>query len=261
MRLSLGLFVLGMVWLLGVQAQGATFYVAPNGNDAWSGKQAEPTGNDGPFASIVRARDAIRQWKAAQGGLHETVTFTPEDSGTPQCPISYEAVPGEKPILCGGRAITGWKPYRDKVLVAEIPEVQAGTWYFRSLYANGQRQIRARYPNVEPSDPYRKGFLYASRDIQGFGLAVGNIHNPGDWMEYKVQIPSDGQYAFWVYFGALNAPYGKADMNGRTVLIVDGGTPTPLENLPDTAGWGPLRSRCRCGIRPAAVDYGLGATR
>ena len=65
-------------------------------------------------------------------------------------------------------------------------------------------------PTSIRSDPYRKGFLYADRDPEGFGLAVGNIHNPGDWMEYKVEIPSDGDYAFWMYYGAMNGPFGRA---------------------------------------------------
>ncbi|MCY2992754.1 MAG: right-handed parallel beta-helix repeat-containing protein [Planctomycetota bacterium] len=247
-----------------LHAQGLTLYVSPHGNDAWSGKLAEPKDNDGPFASIVRARDAIRQGKVAQGGLQEPVTvrirggryvlpepisFTPEDSGTPQGPISYEAFSGEQPVLCGGKMITGWQPYQGKILVATLPEVQAGKWYFRSLFANGRRQIRARCPNVDPADPYRQGFLYADRDIQGFGLAVGNIHNPGDWMEYKVEVPADGEYAFWMYYGALNGPFGRADMNERTVLIVDGGVPVPLVNLPDTESWGTLRWSRAAAVR------------
>lgn len=239
-----------------LHAQGLTLYVAPNGHDAWSGRLAEPKEQDGPFATLGRARDAVRQWKAAHGELQapvtvqirggkyslpETLTFTPEDSGTPQSPISYEAFPGERPVLCGGRAITGWQPYQGQILVTTLPEVQAGKWYFRSLFADGRRQVRARFPNVDPADPYRKGFLYADRDIQGFGLAVGNIHNPGDWMEYKVQIPADGEYAYWMYYGAFNEPFGRADMDNRTVLIVDSGAPVSLVNLPDTKDWGTLR--------------------
>ena len=40
----------------------ATFYVATNGNDEWSGRYPEPNaaGTEGPFATIARARDAIR---------------------------------------------------------------------------------------------------------------------------------------------------------------------------------------------------------
>ncbi|MBN1481421.1 hypothetical protein EH223_03550 [candidate division KSB1 bacterium] len=43
----------------------ADFYVAPNGNDLWSGRHAEPnaTSTDGPFATIGRAQQAVREFK------------------------------------------------------------------------------------------------------------------------------------------------------------------------------------------------------
>ena len=51
------------------------YYVAVDGNDAWSGKL--PTANaektDGPLASIAAARDAIRKLKAEQGTLRQPV--------------------------------------------------------------------------------------------------------------------------------------------------------------------------------------------
>ena len=52
-----------------------TFFVAKNGNDSWSGKLFAPNKDktDGPFASITRARDAIRQLKKDQGGLKEPI--------------------------------------------------------------------------------------------------------------------------------------------------------------------------------------------
>jgi regulation of enolase protein 1 (concanavalin A-like superfamily) len=50
----------------------ADFYVAPNGNDSWSGSLAEPNADqtDGPFASIQRAQVAVRSLKAK--------TYTPK---------------------------------------------------------------------------------------------------------------------------------------------------------------------------------------
>jgi hypothetical protein len=44
----------------------ADFYVAPNGNDSWSGSLAEPNadGTDGPFATIKVAQMAVRELKA-----------------------------------------------------------------------------------------------------------------------------------------------------------------------------------------------------
>jgi hypothetical protein len=43
----------------------ANFYVAVNGNDAWSGRRAAPNRGktDGPFATLEKAREAVRQLK------------------------------------------------------------------------------------------------------------------------------------------------------------------------------------------------------
>lgn len=140
-----------------------TFYIAPNGNDSWSGKLAQPNADqtDGPFASLQGARDAVRRLKA-DGGLNapveiiiadgvysidEPVTFTPEDSGTEEFPITYKAAPGAKPVFSGGKAITGFTPGEDGIWTANIPEVAAGEWYFEQLWVNGQRATRARTPN------------------------------------------------------------------------------------------------------------------
>lgn len=53
------------------------FHVAPDGNDAWSGRSAEVNARqpDGPFATPQWARDAIRELKRSQGDtLRQPVT-------------------------------------------------------------------------------------------------------------------------------------------------------------------------------------------
>ena len=262
---------LGALWGLGLAAAlacgsgtavareaGRVCCVATNGNDAWSGKSPAPNAGktDGPFATITRARDAIRALKSAQGGLRqavtvqvrggtyhiaETITLDPEDSGTKEQPITYTAYPGEKPVLCGGRRIAGWRTDDGKVYYADLPQVKAGRWYFRQLFVDGRRAVRARFPNVDRTDPLRKGFLYGGSGI-GFDMSVACIHNRGDWMEYKIQAPADGTYQVWVYYAAKNARvsdkrHRTADMAGRTTISIDNGPPTKLMNLPDTGGW------------------------
>ncbi len=231
-------------------------YVATNGNDAWSGRLAAPNAGktDGPFATLTRARDAIRELKRAgrldrpatvqvRGGTYfidKPITLTPEDSGAEERPITYAAYPDERPVLCGGREISGWKPYKRGIYVVDLPEAKAGKWYFRQLFADGKRQVRARYPNVDPVEPLRKGFLY-NQGIGGFGESVGCIHNVGDWMDYEIEVPADGEYTVWLYYAAQNKPFGNTDMAGRTSLTVDGGAPVMLMNLPDTGGWGVMK--------------------
>jgi len=48
------------------EGKSADFFVAPGGNDNWSGTLAEPNANktDGPFASIARAQRAVRELKS-----------------------------------------------------------------------------------------------------------------------------------------------------------------------------------------------------
>lgn len=148
------------------------FFVSPGGKDTWQGKLASPNAarTDGPFCTLARAKDAIRSLRSSRrlttpvsvylrGGvykLNKPVVFLPEDSGTSTAPITYEAYPGERPVLSGGREITGWRkfsgstslsPAASHLWVVEIPEAKKGKWYFHELFVNGQRRTRARSPN------------------------------------------------------------------------------------------------------------------
>lgn len=254
-RLSVLVLAVGLSVGAGAPAE-RTLYVAPEGRDEWSGEleAANGAGTDGPLATLAGARDRVRALRAAgaaepitvqlRGGRYEvaeTVVFGPEDSGTPDAPITYTAYPGERPVISGGRRVSGWEPLADGRCRVRLPAVAAGEWYFRQLFADGQRLTRARYPNVDPDDPYRRGFAYVAPDPGQISGVVGNIHNVGDWMEYEVTIPAAGDYTVWVYYGTVMAPYGITDMGGRTVLIVDGGEPVPLMDLTDTPAWSPSR--------------------
>ncbi|MGC8990273.1 MAG: right-handed parallel beta-helix repeat-containing protein, partial [Verrucomicrobiia bacterium] len=83
--------------------------------------------------------------------LEEPIELVPGHSGpSARRPLLIAAYPDEKPIISGGRRITGWKPVEGKAGLwqAEVPEVREGKWYFRQLFVNGKRKQRARTPNV-----------------------------------------------------------------------------------------------------------------
>ncbi|NUQ62753.1 MAG: right-handed parallel beta-helix repeat-containing protein [Pirellulales bacterium] len=257
MGCRIGMLLVGVVVSgsgLPVVADGAppeVIYVAPSGNDAWSGRLADANGErtDGPLASLAAARDAIRKRKEAgplaapvevrlRGGVYrpqEMLVLEPRDSGTEQCPVSYLAHPEETPVLSGGVPITGFKPWRGEIVSAELPASLPEGAYFRSLFVDGERMIRARCPNYVPEDPYRKGFLYIRPDC--FGEAVGAMHNRGDWLEWEYETPANGEYRVWALYAHGMKKLGREDMAGQTSLAVDGGPKVALESLPDTDGW------------------------
>jgi hypothetical protein len=179
------------VWATAANA--ADLFVATNGNDAWSGESAAPNAanSDGPFATLQRARDEARKRKGlgpvrvlVRGGtyfLKEPLLLEPQDSGTPEEHALFAAYPGEKPVLSGGRRITGWRPGPGNLWQVDLPEARSGEWYFRQLFVNGHRRQRARSPNTGyyriaalvpgPPDPRAKPiardrFVFSPGDVQ-----------------------------------------------------------------------------------------------
>jgi len=122
------------------------YYVAPSGNDQWSGRSDRPNADktDGPLATIARARDAIRQAKqrgaAPAGGfvveilagryeLAEPIVLTEADSGTAAAPVVYRARAGETVLVSGSKKIGGWKRVNDAAVLARLePAAQAAVW-------------------------------------------------------------------------------------------------------------------------------------
>ncbi|MFP4057437.1 MAG: right-handed parallel beta-helix repeat-containing protein [Candidatus Brocadiia bacterium] len=151
--------VLTLAALLPMAALAATFHVTPDGRDRHPGTA------DRPFATLARARDAVRRLvdagleqdvtvvvHAGTYELAEPLTFGPQDSGTERHAITYAAAPGDRPLVSGGRAIAGWEA-DGKLWRTTVPGVKEGRWHFRQLWVNGRRAVRARSPNAEAQPP------------------------------------------------------------------------------------------------------------
>ena len=118
-------------------------YVAPGGNDAWSGGLNAPNAaeTDGPFATVRRARDAIRALKKdaglPSGGIEVQIQegvylldrafeLSAEDSGTAEAPIVYSALPGGEVRLLGGKIVTSFTQVTDAATLARLDESARG---------------------------------------------------------------------------------------------------------------------------------------
>ncbi|HWH72178.1 MAG TPA: hypothetical protein VNT26_22635, partial [Candidatus Sulfotelmatobacter sp.] len=167
---------LGWLLLFACSLAAGDFYVATNGNDAWSGRLAAPNDakTDGPFASLAHARAVLRQQKQTgskaavtvyvRGGIYSLprgIQFAAQDGGAADAPVVYRAYQEEKAVLIGGRTINGFVPHQGPILKADVGAQGFKDIYFRQLLFDGRRQQLARYPNFDPQNPYGGGWAYA----------------------------------------------------------------------------------------------------
>jgi hypothetical protein len=123
----------------------ATYYVAPNGNDA------NPGTITSPFRTLQRARDVVRTVNAnmtgdiyvyLRGGTYpvsSTIEFGPGDSGTNGFRVIYAAHPNETPVLDGGVQVTGWTQHSGNIWRAPLDRANK----LRALYVNDKRAFMA----------------------------------------------------------------------------------------------------------------------
>ena len=153
----LAVFALNGFALPARAANPLTLYVAKNGRDTWSGRQKTPnkTQTDGPFASVARAQDAVRQIKQKElpeggvrvliaGGTYEleaSLVFDARDAGTKAAPIEYAAQTGQTVRFTGGRAVKGWKPVTDPAQLARLEPVARGHVLQADLKAMGLHDL------------------------------------------------------------------------------------------------------------------------
>jgi hypothetical protein len=131
----LGLFCLAITCAMlpssSAAAETKIVHVSPDGDDQGTGT------SDTPFATIERARDALRKAreagplaKGAKVVIHSgryrlplQVAFGEKDSGLPDAPVVIEAAPDAKVTFTSALEIpaTHWKPLDDEAVKARLP--------------------------------------------------------------------------------------------------------------------------------------------
>lgn len=200
--------------------QTANFYVSPNGDDAASGNSLRNA-----FATVNCALEAARSIDDEivtiylRGGVYEVdkpIVFLPSDSRSDDAPLVITSYKNEKPVLRGGKTITGWTKQDNGIWTAEVPEVKSGVWSFRELYVNGEKRRRARIPN--------EGFLRVAgfpdggrevqyhKDCQRFEYAQGDMDpNWTNLQDVEVIV-----YHFWT---DSHLPIQSIDADNRIVTF------------------------------------------
>lgn len=87
----------------------------------------------------------------------------------------------------------------------------------------------------------------------GWSQGVGAIHTPGDTMTYRVAFPAAGQWSVWLRYATEMSAYNQAGVSKNMTLAVDGSSPVPLDNLPNTGSFGTFK-----WSRSATIDIPAG---
>lgn len=212
------LLVLWSLSVLSLPLCAADFFVASDGNDTNDGTRAKP------FATLEKARDAVRAAKAPngstvwlRGGIYFRATsfeLGAADSGTAQAPIIYRAFGNEKVIISGGRLIKNadFRPVpesiasrldmaaRGKVFQLDLallnlkhtgpfPDVFRDGGGIFELFGNGARLPLSRWPN--------NGYSTMERVLDK-GEWANNAPKRGGVFVYR-----DGRAARWKVDGNL----------------------------------------------------------
>jgi hypothetical protein len=121
------------------------FFVSPNGDDHRDGSRRHP------FATLARARDAIRQFQSAgplpgpvavtllpgEYPVEGTFELTPADSGTATAPIVYRASEPGTAVLYGGTRLSRSVRTTDSAILNRLPAEGRGHVYQCDLKAAG----------------------------------------------------------------------------------------------------------------------------
>lgn len=141
------------------------FYVSPGGYDDHDGLTAfrgdsliAAPSNHGPFATLTRARDALRAAGLAEGGtvyvvagdhyLNEPLVLEAQDSGAEGKPVIWQAYDENEVYLHGGKPIDddAFVPHHESIVKADIRVLKLGK-QATQLILRRERQVLARWPN------------------------------------------------------------------------------------------------------------------
>ncbi|UCH35736.1 MAG: right-handed parallel beta-helix repeat-containing protein [Armatimonadota bacterium] len=169
------------------QAAETVFFVSPTGSDANPGSMAQP------FATVARARDAVRALSQDRRGdvtvvlrggtyhLTQPIRFDEQDSGGDDHPITYRNHVGEIPVLVAGQPVTGWQRHRGGVFKALVPGLKDGRVGITQLLEDGVPAAVARIPN-------EGWFRMADPELQDSFRYDPNDFDPGGWDASQLQV-------------------------------------------------------------------------
>lgn len=206
-----------------------SIYVAPHGTGG--GGLASPCGSIAEAFSLLSrvepssAEEVTIYLREGTYYLDRPLVIGPELAGGGTRAVTVAAQPGERVVVSGGRRITGvWEPWQNGIFRCPVADGALKTQGFSQLYINGQRQIRARFPNVDPGDPVNGGYALPAKVPMPW---------PTTTLQYDAETFSQKRWAHpeeavlhifpGNYWGNLQWQIKSADFNRHTLQLGRGG--------------------------------------
>ena len=243
--------LLGILLLLTATAAAVDFHVSPKGSDA------NPGTADQPFATLARARDAVRALKAkgplaepvrvivADGTytLTEPLVLSPEDSGTAQAPVTLpRRHPARGRCSAAGACCSGWKQADERSV--------DGARFRRWPPASGTSSSCSSTAAGPPAPARPNKFYYHIQDVQQTVLdAGGSPRKPKQARQTLRMRPEDFQQAL----GKVRPEdlrdvnlvvYHNWDNTRRFLDSVDPEQATLVTSGEGMKSWNPWRRNC-----------------
>ncbi|WP_179319189.1 chitobiase/beta-hexosaminidase C-terminal domain-containing protein [Winogradskyella helgolandensis] len=161
-------------------------YVSSKGDDANSGTK------NSPYLSFEKALQEVKKYAGNEAVtvwftsgdyyLNKTIEIGSDYSGTEKYPVVFSVIPGAKVIIKGSQRLEHleWKAYKNGIYQTQVPEGLS----MDQLFVNGERQVRARFPNYDYENPLRDG--------KGYLQVTGGTDKRYDkWFSYDPETFSD----------------------------------------------------------------------
>ncbi len=160
------------------EANGRALFVAPNGDDNWSGELAAPNAdaNDGPMRTLRAATERARDKRRLKTIFVREGTYYPGSTlrlGRGDTGLVIAAYPGELPVLSGGEPVEEIAKGANGVYEAKVSEPTG-----LDLIIAGQRAYPAQAPAAKGGDRVRSGW-FTAQQIGGDDDAKSAFRLPG----------------------------------------------------------------------------------
>lgn len=181
---------------------------------------------------VLTVHQALQQIRAARqaGDTSPAALIFPEGATELTHPVVLEVqdsnltITGTKATLIGAPAVTAWQTHEGQIMKADVSKLLPKGFVPKQLLCGGERQILARYPNFDASEPLYGGWAFVA-EFPPTGAPEGHwwkrtlYVKPQDVRKWAhpedVEIDIFAQYGWWNFI----EPVASLDPQTRLLTL------------------------------------------